>query len=141
MTKPERSLEDLLQSLSEYFFPEDEEPGRVTLKSTSREGETPLHIYLWRGDNSAAQILIAQGADVNAIGDMGETPLHVAARTADVETLVMLLIAQARTDIASAFGQTPAQVADDTGRSEIFQTAKKQARQTSKDRFTKKRVV
>lgn len=33
-----------------------------------------------RKDRYAVDLLIAAGADVNAVGDMGETPLHVALR-------------------------------------------------------------
>lgn len=141
MVDTKRSLEELLQSLAGDPFPEDEEPGSVTMESTNGEGDTPLHIYLWRGDNAAAQALVAHGANVNAIGDMGETPLHVAARTADAETLAILLVAKARTDIVSEFGQTPLQVAEFVERSEIFKKAQVQARETQKARFSKKRYA
>lgn len=139
MAKIERTLEELLQSLAGELLPEDEERGRVTLGSTNSEGETPLHIYLWRGDNAAAQTLIAHGANINAIGDMGETPLHVAARTANVETLAMLLVFKARTDIVSEFGQTPLQLAESFGRGENFQEAQVRARRMNKVHFGKKR--
>jgi len=42
-------------------------------------GKTPLHYAAWKGHKEIAELLIANGADVNAKDDKGGTPLHVAA--------------------------------------------------------------
>jgi ankyrin repeat protein len=127
--KDPRSLQDLLQSAGESMFPADEEPREVTLESVCSMGDTPLHVFLWRGDDLAACCLVAHGANVNAVGEMGETPLHVAARTAAAETIAALLTAGAKIDIVSEFGQTPLQLAaESAGRERIFREAQVLAR-------------
>lgn len=42
-------------------------------------GDTPLHIVCVWGDSEAIEILVAEGADINAVGETGFTPLHCAA--------------------------------------------------------------
>jgi ankyrin repeat protein len=71
----------------------------------------------WRNDLEAVQILVAAGADVNAIGDMGETPLHVAVRSGNVAMVEVLLRAGARDDIRSEFEfvSTPRALAAEAG--------------------------
>jgi uncharacterized protein len=127
MPNDQRSLQDFLRSAADSMFHCDERAENVTLDSTGAEGDTALHVFLWRGDDWAAQTLVRHGANVNALGDMGETPLHVAARTADATTIAALLIAGARMDIVSEFGQTPIQVAADVERENIFREAQRQA--------------
>jgi uncharacterized protein len=127
MPNEQRSLQDLLSSAADSMFHCDEDGAIVTLDTTSAEGETALHVFLWRGDDWAAQTLVSHGANVNALGDMGETPLHVAARTADARTIAALLFGGARTDIVSEFGQTPIQVAAEFERESIFREAQRQA--------------
>jgi ankyrin repeat protein len=48
-------------------------------------GWTPLHYAALKGQKEIAELLIAKGADVNAVGDLGRTPLDLAyAETADL---------------------------------------------------------
>jgi ankyrin repeat protein len=78
----------------------------VTLASTDCDGDTALHVLIWRSDTSGAILLIKSGANGNAIGDMGATLLHIAIRK-DNRTVVRALIAAgAETDINSEFGAT-----------------------------------
>ena len=135
----QRSLAELLNALAEVMFPGDDPPGVVSLQSTNGEDETPLHIYLWRGDSKAAHTLVKSGADVNALGDMGETPLHVAVRTCGVETLALLLQAGARSNIVSEFGQTPLQLAESIDRHEVLHEAMQQVRKQPRSRPGKRR--
>ncbi|HEY5993307.1 MAG TPA: ankyrin repeat domain-containing protein [Gallionellaceae bacterium] len=127
-TKDQRTLEDILQGIAEILFPAEEVPPRVTLTSADCNGDTPLHVFLWRKDPYAARVLIAHGANVNAIGDMGETPLHVAVRDASADTIAALLAAGAREDIVSEFDQTPLQLAQLMGRKSVYREAKSIAR-------------
>jgi ankyrin repeat protein len=108
-TRDQRTLEEILQSTSDVLFPAELGDRQVSLDSTDCDGDTPLHVLVWRKDRHAVDVLIAAGADVNAVGDMGETPLHVAVAQGDEAIIRSLLRAGARTDIRSEFGQTAAE--------------------------------
>jgi ankyrin repeat protein len=110
-----RSLQEVLQSTSDTLFPAELGEAPVTLQSTDCDGDTPLHVLAWRGDTEGALLLIRNGADVNAVGDMGETPLHVALSQGNRLLVAALIAAGARTDIRSEFGQTPAERAKELG--------------------------
>ena len=48
-------------------------------------GTTPLHSAAWNSHKEIAELLIAKGADVNAMSKFGETPLGLAdGETADL---------------------------------------------------------
>lgn len=116
-------LDALLQSVAETLFPAEEVLPVITLKSADVMGDTPLHVFLWRKDDSAAQLLIQAGANVNAVGDMSETPIFVAVRNASIDTLVLLIQAGAKLDVVSEFGQTPLELARIIGRENDFEKA------------------
>lgn len=101
-----RSLDEVLQSTSDALFPAQLGNAPVALDSRDCDGDTPLHVLIWRGDIEGALLLIEHGADVNSIGEMGETPLHVAIAKKSNELVWALLRAGARTDIVSEFGQS-----------------------------------
>ncbi|MDH5669599.1 MAG: ankyrin repeat domain-containing protein [Nitrospira sp.] len=124
----QRTLDDLLQGIADVLFPAEETPPCVALDSAGYDGDSPLHVYLWRKDPYAVKTLIQHGANVNAIGDMGETPLHVAVREASADILASLLAAGAREDIVSEFGQTPLQLAQLKERGAVYREAKAIAR-------------
>jgi uncharacterized protein len=109
--KPQRNLEDVLQSTSGVLFPAELGERIVDLSSRSMEGDSPLHVLAWRNDVDGTQLLIAAGADVNETGDMGETPIHIAVRQQNLALIRVLLHAGARTDIRSEFRETPAEMA------------------------------
>lgn len=54
-------------------------------------GDTPLHIVSYWGDCEAIAILVAAGADINALGESGYTPLHCAAESNKSEAISLLL--------------------------------------------------
>lgn len=116
-TKPKerRSLEEVLQSTSDVLFPAEMGRRKVSVTSADSEGDTPLHVMVWRKDRHAVKLLIGAGADVNAIGDMGQTPLHVAISQEDEEIVRALLDAGARMDIRSEFNQTAIEKAEAKG--------------------------
>ena len=97
--------DEVLETLVSIFFPADEE-SVVLLDSRTPEGDTPLHVVTFGNRVEAAQVLIAAGADVNAIGDMSETPLHVATRQGFVPIARALLVAGADPDKVSEFGRS-----------------------------------
>lgn len=110
-----RTLEQVLQSTSDVLFPEALGRAPVTIGSTDCDGDTPLHVLLWRGDTEGALLLIRHGADVNAVGDMGEAPLHVAIATGNRAVITALLGAGASTEIGSEFGESAADKARASG--------------------------
>ena len=102
----DRTLEDVLQSTSDCLYPAEMGKRAVNIASTDCDGDTALHVLIWRSDTSGAILLIKSGANVNAIGDMGETPLHVAIRKDNRAVVRALIAAGAETDIVSEFGAT-----------------------------------
>jgi ankyrin repeat protein len=106
-----RTLEEILQSTSDALFPAELGRRHVAIDSRDCDGDTPLHVLLWRKDFSGVKDLIEAGADPNAIGDMGETPLHVAIHQEVPDIIELLLAAGANADISSEFGETPRSLA------------------------------
>ena len=102
----ERTLYDVLQSTSDNLFPAELGEATVYIDSTDCDGDTPLHVLIWREDTDGALLLIQNGAPINAVGDMGETPLHAAITKKNMKVIDALLKAGARADIVSEFGKT-----------------------------------
>jgi ankyrin repeat protein len=106
-----RSVNEILMSLSDVMFPEDLGEHIVTIDSRSYDGDTPLHVLLWRGDVDGLKALILDGAEVDAIDSMGETPLHIAVSKELPDAIRALLAAGANPDIRSNFGRTAHDIA------------------------------
>ncbi len=102
----DRKIEDILQSTSDSLFPDELGKAKVSIDSTDCDGDTPLHVLIWRDDTEGSLYLIAHGAPIDAVGDMGETPLHVAISRKNTKAIKALLEAGARTDCISECGQT-----------------------------------
>ena len=111
----DRTLSEVLKSTSDCLFPADLGEATVYIDSTDCDGDTPLHVLIWRGDTTGALLLIENGAPINAVGDMGETPLHAAISMKDMKVIDALIKAGARTDIVSEFGKTAIEKAADQG--------------------------
>jgi uncharacterized protein len=97
--KAARTLDEVLQPTSDTLFPVDLGERAVSINSTDCDGDTLLHVLIWRGDNPGAHLLIENGADVNAVGDMGDTPLHIALRKDNLPIVRAPVAARARADI------------------------------------------
>lgn len=109
------NLEEDLAAIAHIMFPGDDVPREIRMDTTASDGDTPLHVFAWRTDLAAARLLIAAGADPNAIGDMGETTLYVAVRQGMPELAEALLAAGASPDIVSEFEETPREMASREG--------------------------
>ena len=105
-SKARRSLEEILASTSDVLFPAELGKAPVTIHSVDCDGDTPLHVMVWRDDVAAVRTLVESGVNVNAVGDMGETPLHVAVGKESIGTIEALLSAGARSDVRSEFDET-----------------------------------
>lgn len=129
MTKTKKyrpSLEEVLQSTSDVLFPAELGEAKVKINSKDSDGDTPLHIMMWRREHYGAELIINAGADINAIGDMGATPLHVAIGQEDLFLIELLLLKGAKTDIKSEFGETAQEKARKKGK-QIWKTFKENA--------------
>ncbi|MEO1582840.1 MAG: ankyrin repeat domain-containing protein [Pseudomonadota bacterium] len=107
--KKRQSLAEILASVSDALFPEQLGEARVLVDSTDCYGDTPLHILVRRGDRYAVGLLLENGANPNAVGDMGETPLHVAVSEGDHVIVEKLVQSGAKSTVVSEFGDTPAE--------------------------------
>jgi ankyrin repeat protein len=110
-----RSVEQILESLSDVLFPDGSGNRKVELNSVGYDGDTPLHILAWRKDVDGIKTLIDAGADVNALGEMDETPLHIAVTNNRIDIAELLLSAGADMNIRCEFGDTPLERARTTG--------------------------
>jgi len=82
-----------------------------TQAKVGQNGLTMLHIAAGHHCHDGAALLIACGADVNAVDDCGETPLHRAAWSLDPESCRQLLEAGADPTTRDRHGRTPLDLA------------------------------
>jgi len=74
-------------------------------------GKTPLHYAVTYGAPEFIDLLVAHGADVNAVDNTGLTPLHVAAMLGRVSEARQLIDYHADLEARDQFGDTPLHVA------------------------------
>ena len=100
------ALAQLLQSTADALFPGVAD-AVVALDSRAEDGDSPLHVLLWRQDVAGARALVDAGIDVNAAGDLRDTALHVAIRLKLADAAALLLAAGADPDARNLFDDTP----------------------------------
>ena len=113
--KERQSLDEILQSVSDFLLPDKMGKAKVEINSTDVCGDTPLHVLIARSNNYGIELLIYNGANVNAIGDMGETPLHVAISCENIKVIQLLLKSGADANIKSEFNETAIEKAKSKG--------------------------
>ncbi|RNF10991.1 ankyrin [Trypanosoma conorhini] len=87
---------------------------QVDLKG--QDGETPLYIACFNSKIEVVQLLLENGANVNAKnGRDEETPLHVTARTGNCAILDILVGRGAKLDVQNVRGETPLYLAAKAG--------------------------
>lgn len=108
-------LKTLLAYMEKYMFYE----GPVSVGSKRADGDTPLHIASTWGDTQAIRLLLKNGAEVNAMGDMGYTPLHNAITYGYARCVEILLEAGANINCTNEFGKSALQLARTEGNERI----------------------
>jgi ankyrin repeat protein len=84
------------------------------------DGDTPLHLAVCLGHLKVAEILLDNGADVNARDSSQITPLHRAVTLAGPEMVALLLSRKADRGAKSWNGKTPLDFARERDRTEII---------------------
>lgn len=87
------------------------EPG-LAKRRDQKHPQTPLHLAAAQGNVPLAELLLAHGADINAVDlTTGRTPLHLAAHLGHRQMIRFLLSRGANRGVADQGGLTPLQVA------------------------------
>jgi hypothetical protein len=86
------------------------EPGWASIRDAKR-GATPLHYAAANNRKPTAELLLSQGADVNAKDHDGKTPLHWAAEAGAKSVARQLLEHKADINAKDKDGKTPGQLA------------------------------
>ena len=113
--KERQTLDEILQSVSDSLYPDKMGKAKVKINSKDVCGDTPLHVLSRRGNNYGLELLLENGAEINAIGDMGETPLHVAISKENIKAIELLLNSGAKVNIKSEFNETAIEKAKKKG--------------------------
>lgn len=72
-----------------------------------RDGKTPFHVAVSKGDVEVVRLLLSHGADVNARDKYGATSLHSAASEGTTKIAELLLANKADINARDSFGNTP----------------------------------
>lgn len=84
------------------------DPSLIDARDT--DGSTPLHCATWKGHEKVAELLLKEGANVNAVnqnGHWGTTPLHAAAHANQAKIAQLLLDHGANVKANDMEGRTP----------------------------------
>jgi ankyrin repeat protein len=93
--------------------------------ATTPEGETALHLAARLGHGKVAEVLLANGADVNARDAKEFTPLHSAALDGRSEVVALLLAHKADSTAKSWNGKTPLDFARTRGDAQTIRMLEK----------------
>jgi ankyrin repeat protein len=84
-----------------------------------KSGYTPLHWAAFMGHKNVAELLLADGADVNATNNLSETPLHEAASMGHKDVAELLLASNADVNAKGNFRTTPLHLAAFMGHRDV----------------------
>jgi len=87
--------------------------------SKDNKGMSPLHWAAQAGHKDVAELLLAKGADVNAMDNEGRMPLHLAGRQGRRDVTELLLANGADVNAKNNDGRTPLHLAASMGRQDI----------------------
>ena len=80
------------------------------INTRDKDGSTPLHCATWKGQEKVAELLVKEGANVNAVNQnehWGTTPLHAAAHANQAKIAQLLLDHGADVKAKDMEGKTP----------------------------------
>jgi len=80
-------------------------------EARTEDGSTALHLAALEAQGTVAQLLLSNGAQVNARGLREEAPLHMAMYDGHREVAEVLLASQADVDLRNTAGETPLHLA------------------------------
>jgi len=112
--KKSPSLADVLHRINEDMSDFSTQPAKTVFDRGS-SGDYPLHkVAIW-GDVDAAAVLLANAADINALGEDDDTPLHRAIAGGHIEMARFLISRGADISRQNMYGSTPLDDAKDSG--------------------------
>ncbi|XP_045142571.1 ankyrin-1 isoform X2 [Echinops telfairi] len=91
----------------------------IVLETTTKKGNTALHIAALAGQDEVVRELVNYGANVNAQSQKGFTPLYMAAQENHLEVVKFLLENGANQNVATEDGFTPLAVALQQGHENV----------------------
>lgn len=98
-------------ALNEVFTKYSEDPffcdgTNLGVNSRAMDGDTLLHRAIVRNDIHSVEVLLKNGAEIDAIGDMGNTALHYAVDCTNSQMVPLVLSFGASCNIRNEFGDT-----------------------------------
>lgn len=90
------------------------------LQSCDRYGKTGLHIAAMHGHYQMVEILLGQGAEINASDKNGWTPLHCAAKAGHLDVVRLLCESGASPKNETNYGCAPIWFAASEGHNNVF---------------------
>ena len=102
----EKNLQQLFLRYQEEFM----DYGGIDILDVNESGmgeDTLLHLAVSHHDCKDVELLLKNGANVNAKGDLGLTPLHLASAKGKVDIVKILLSYGARKNLVNDFDETP----------------------------------
>lgn len=114
------SLEEVLRQINQSVDDFLSQPAKTASDRGAFE-DYPLHKVAAWGDVEAASVLIANGADVNAIGEDADTALHRAVAHGHDSMVSFLLSKGANSRLLNRYGNSPADDASESGNVNLMQ--------------------
>ncbi|KAL3890223.1 hypothetical protein ACJMK2_002514 [Sinanodonta woodiana] len=94
---------------------------KTLIKAKDIHGENPLTHACLHGNTNAVRILVENGADCKACGDLGIQPIHIAAENGDCSMMAILENAGCDLSTRDASGSTPLHYAASDGNPDTVQ--------------------
>jgi len=114
LERADAALKKLLDEINSTLGDFSECPA-MSATDVASSGDSPLHkVAIW-GDVAAAEVLLRNGANINALGEDDDTPLHRAIAGGHVEMVRYLLAHGANADLANRYDNTPSKDAESSG--------------------------
>lgn len=98
---------------------------------SSTYSSSPLHAAVKNGNKDIVELLLKEGADVNAPGPYKMTPLHMAAKYGQLDIAELLLKNKADPNLKNSIGQTPLYIASKYGNTKLVKLLLKHGAQVN----------